>query len=150
MKRDDKKQWIAIFILLMFGGSTIAIAISSVMPSNAEDKLIFDEPLSPLDEATFFKQNMVVVRVYYDEPSETINTLASLINTLNSKMMLERINLNQYPEIYDSIKDNFDTIENPMILIRGSTEIYLNGEQDEADLLEKICSVYFQEIDECY
>ncbi|MDD5416633.1 MAG: hypothetical protein PHU12_01515 [Candidatus Aenigmarchaeota archaeon] len=149
MNREKKKQLIAAFMLVIFFGSTFAIAASYVFPSEKQEKLIFDEPLQESDEAYFFKQNKVVVRVYYDEPSDTIDTLAMMINRLNSKMMLERININQYSELYDYMKDRFPTSETPMILIRGSTEIYLNGEQTEDDLFEQICSVYFEEIDEC-
>ncbi len=149
MNREQKKQYTAIFILIMFFGSTIAYALMSVAPSETKEKLIFDEPLSESDEAYFFKQNKVVVRVYYEEPTETINILNNMVNTLNQKMVVERISIVKYPEIYDYMKDKFETSETPMVLIRGSTEIYLNGEQTEQDLLDAICSVYFEEIEEC-
>ena len=150
MNRDKQKKMLAIFMFVVFFGSTITMALISAVPSEKETKYIFDEPLQDSDEAYFFQQNMVVVRVYYDYPSDTIDTLANLINVLNQKMALERININQYPEVYDYMKDKFPTQELPMILLRGRQEVYLNGEQDSQDLLEEICSIYFEEIDECY
>ncbi len=149
MKKERKKQLIAVFTLLIFFGSTFAIALNSFFPSDTKQKLIFDEPLVESDEAYFFKQNIVVARVYYDEAYDTIDTLANLINVLNSKMVLERINIYNYPDHYEYIKDNFDTDEMPLVLLRGYTEIYLNGEQTENDLYDDICSLYFEEIDEC-
>lgn len=149
MKKEKKKQLIALFILLMFGGSTLAYAAMSILPSESSQKYIFDEPLSTSDEAYFFKQNMVVVRVYYDEPSDTITALHNILNDLNQKMIIERINIDQYPEHYNYVINGFETHELPLILLRGNTEIYLNGEQTYDDLLENICSLYFQEIDEC-
>lgn len=149
MNREDKKQWVALFILLMFGGSTIAIAVSSVFPSEVQEKLIIDEPLTDSQEAQYFQKNMVVVRIYYDEPTDTIDILNNMVNTLNQKMFLERIYTTKYPDWYNSVKDSFSSTEMPMILIRGKTEIRLNGEQTEENLKSEICSVYFQDIDEC-
>ena len=149
MKKDQKKQLIALFILLMFGGSTLAYAAMSILPSENQQKYIYDEPLADSDEAQFFKQNMIVARVYYDEPSDTITALHTIINDLNQKMIIERININEYPEVYDYMKDRFDTQELPLILLRGNTEIYLNGNQTYDDLRENICSLYFEEIEEC-
>ncbi|MBU3904733.1 MAG: hypothetical protein KJ906_01120 [Nanoarchaeota archaeon] len=149
MKKEKKKQLIALFILLMFGGSTLAIALSSAVPPEVSQKLIFDEPLAESDEAYFFKQNMVVVRVYYDDQSDTIDILNNMINTLNQKMMLERIYIPQYPNEYSLVEDKFFTKEMPMILIRGRQEVYLNGEQDGSELLDEICGLYFEEIEEC-
>jgi len=149
MNREDKKQWIALFILLMFGGSSIAIAVSQVLPSDTQAKLIVDEPLADSQEAQYFQKDVVVVRVYYDTPSDVINTLNNMVNTLNQKMFLERINVAKYPDQYKAIKDTFSSTTMPLILIRGKTEIRLNGEQTVAELKSDICSVYFQDIDEC-
>jgi len=122
MKRERKKQLIAVFIVAMFGGSTLAFAAMSILPSEKKEKFIFDEPLLEVDEAYFFKQNMVVVRVYYQEPTDTIIILNNMINELNQKMMLERININTYPEYYDYMKEKFETDELPLILLRGIEE----------------------------
>ena len=149
MKKDKKKQLIAVFILLMFGGSTLAFAAMSIFPSETKQKYIFDEPLIESDEAFFFKQNIIVARVYYQEPTDTIVMLNDMINELNQKMVLERIQIEAYPEIYEYMKDHFESDELPMILLRGQTEIYLNGEQTHDDLLEDICSLYFEPIEEC-
>lgn len=149
MKKEKKKQLIALFILIMFGGSTLAYAAMSILPSESGQVYIFDVPLEDSEEAQFFKQNMVVARVYYNEPSDTITALHTIINDLNQKMIIERININDYPELYDYMKDRFVTEELPMILLRGNTEIYLNGNQTYDELRENICSLYFEEIDEC-
>ncbi len=149
MNRDNQKKYLAIFMFVMFFGSTFAMALTYVMPSETKTKYIFDEPLQDSDEAYFFKQNMIVVRVYYDQPVDTIDTLANLINVLNQKMALERININQYPEVYDYMKDKFPIQELPMILLRGRQEVYLNGEYTKHELLDQICPLYFETIDEC-
>ncbi len=149
MKKETKKQLIAIFILLMFGGSTLAFALMYVFPSEKRQKFIFDEPLSDSDESYFFQQNIVVARVYYGEPTDTVYILNDLVNVLSQKMVLERININQYPEIYDYMKERFETDDLPMILLRGRTEIYLNGEWTQEELVSDICSLYFEDIEEC-
>lgn len=151
MKKSTKKQLIALFILIMFGGSTITYAIISIFPGEQQEKLIFDVPLTNQEEAKYFQQNRVVMRIYYDYIDEDLFIeTAEMIDTLGQKMIIERIDVNQFPEYFELIqgKSGYQDDIFPVFFLRGNTEILLQGERD--DLLENLCSLYFEEIDECF
>jgi len=158
VKRDEKKQYFAMFILIMFLGSTLAYALMSVfVPETEEKKLLFEGPLLSEDEAVYFRQNMIVLRYYYQPDDETSQNMfpvvKGMIDELGGKIIIEKIDIDEYKEVYENVESRIDFDEEkslPTILLRGYTEELLQGEVDSDTLFEKACSLYFEEIDECF
>lgn len=157
MKRETKKQAIAIFILVMFGGSTLAFAFLSIYPTtnnpNAPSeqlRLLYTVPLSDLDEAEYLQQNIVVLKFFYTEECESCDQMNTLVDQLlnyelNGKIMVEKINKDNW-----EFESSFLGIQSvPAFYIKGASVDLLEGEITIEAMKTRICAQYFSPIAEC-
>jgi len=149
MKRKTKTQLFAFFILLVFIGSSVAIAVMSAFAPAQEQKvkLIYDQPLTNADEAQFLQKNFVVLKYFFSDECETCDTamVENLINDLAGKIIIEKIDTQLYPEEAQT----FSVQEVPYYYFKGNSVVKLLGEKTGLELFETACSLYFEEIDQC-
>lgn len=151
MKKETKRQLIAIFILLMFAGSSIAFAFISVIPGQEqpeEVQLIFNRPLENAEEAPYLQQNYVIVKYFWsDDCADCDLAEAALMETkaeLKDKIVIEKIKLEDWPEHAETL----DIESAPTFYLKGRT-IVTTRTTDQDDLIRAICPLYFYYIDEC-
>ncbi|MBU5574893.1 MAG: hypothetical protein QXF15_00745 [Candidatus Aenigmatarchaeota archaeon] len=154
MRKETRNKIFAVFILLAFIGSTIAYAISFIFPKEKSLQLIYDKPLSESEEATYLRSNFVILRFYYSENCclEDFKKIENVFENVGRKMIIEKIEINKYLNETKMITDRNDFNESlglPYILLRGKTEKFIQGKINENELFELICSLYFEDIDEC-
>lgn len=67
MNREKKRQAIALFILFMFVGSSLAFAVISVTSEEKKEevKTFYERPLENSEEAPFLQQNYVIVKYFW-------------------------------------------------------------------------------------
>lgn len=141
----------AIFILLMFAGSTMAFAFMSVIPGQEEPEevqLIYERPLENAEEAPFLQQNYVIVKYFWSDDCPDCDLAeAALLGTkaeLNDKIVIEKIKLEDWPEHAEALG-----IEStPTLYLKGRT-IVKTQTTDQDELMRAICPLYFYYIDEC-
>lgn len=154
MRRETKKQVFAVFILLAFLGSTIAYAVSLIVPQQKKQELIFEKPLLEEEEAKYLSSNFVVLRFYYTSGccEEEIKSLEQVLSDLGKMAIIEKIDVNKYPEQMAVIgnKTGYNVADGlPALLIRGRSETIMQGVMNENDIFNKACDLYFEPIEVC-
>jgi len=147
MNKDKKKQMFAIFVMIMFVGSGLAYAVISIVPTSEDTKqLWFIRPLEDIEEAPYLQDNFVVVKYFFVEDGERNSyaeeRLNKIFQELGGKLIIEFIDA----ELYDYEADRLGIEEYPYLYLKGST---IEKTNDFDNLKGSICSLYFEEIDEC-
>lgn len=150
MKREKKMQIMALLILFMFIGSSVAIALISVVPiqKEREAELIYDKPLSNSEEAPFLQQNFVIVKFFWSKNCTVCHDAETALlqarKELNGKIVIEKIDIDKWREHAKALG-----IQNtPSFYLKGRTIKIINT-TDPDQLIENICPLYFYYIDEC-
>ena len=148
INHSQKKKLISLFILLIFGASTIAFAFLQVFaPGNGDtdvdiSTLKYDYPLSNADEAAYLQEDIIVVRFYYSNECEDCSKgniiVEQIFEDLKDRVLLEKINTDNY-----SIDKTV-----PLIELKGSAADSLEI-MDYALLRQTACGLFFSEPDTC-
>lgn len=150
MKRETKKQIIAVFILLMFVGSSIAFAFISVTAEEKpqEVQTLFDRPLENAEEAPYLQQNYVVVRYFWSDFCEDCGIAEQALNDakaeLNGRLVIEKIKMDDWANYTEEL----GITSAPTFYLKGST-IVTTKVTDRDDLVRAICPLYFYAIEQC-
>ncbi|MDI6721626.1 MAG: hypothetical protein QMD85_04500 [Candidatus Aenigmarchaeota archaeon] len=103
MKKSTKQKIVVIFIMLIFGMSSIAFVflnISGTGNTNAETKQlaspVIDEELDPQTESLYLQNGITFLRYYYTDKDELFDYVSGLPNTLTTangqvQLVVERI-----------------------------------------------------------
>jgi len=155
MKREDKQKLFAGLILLMFIGSSIAIAFQSGASilggeeaKQEPQQLLYNIPLSSAQESVFITQNYVIVKYFYNANCITCDAVSRSIDKiftdLNQKIVIERIDTEVY---HDEVKAaNVTSV--PYFYLKGRI-IDKFEYKSSNDLFVRICDTYIQTIQEC-
>lgn len=138
MNKERKKQVFAIFVLLMFLGSSIAFAFLSLIPIREEIQLIYENPLSEQEEAKILNKGIVIAQFFYNddciECQDTDFIVQDLVTKFNGLLVEERINVYDYPQ--------FDIVSFPTLILKGKTLDMIEGNATAVELKERICALY--------
>lgn len=150
MNRERKKQLIALFILFMFVGSSLAFAIISVTTESkpTEVQTVFDRPLENAEEAPFLQQNYVIVKYFWSNKCFDCDlsdqALDSVSTELKGHLVIERINTDEWA----NYTADLGVTSVPAFYLKGQTIVVTNT-TDSDSLIRAICPLYFHAIDEC-
>lgn len=151
MKRETKRQLLALFILMMFAGSSIAFAFISVIPGGEEKEevqLVYDRPLENSEEAPFLQQNYVIVKYFWSDDCTDCDTAESILLTtkaeLKDMLVIEKIKMEDWPDHARSL----NVEEVPAFYLKGKSIVTIQT-LDQDELIKAICPLYFYYIDEC-
>ena len=151
MKRETKTQIYTLIVLFLFVGSGLAYAVAYVLPlpKPAEGIYVFDVPLSDAQEGYFIEQNKVVMKYFYSPTCLACRDMESIIEEviehLKENLITEKINIKEYSEVMSW----FDIKTTPSFILKGKTIERYEDMLTKDELLNKICALYFEEIDEC-
>lgn len=150
MKRDTKKQLIAVVVLLMFVGSSIAFALISTFGSTKpKEQFIFDKPLTNSEEAVFLQQNKVVMKFFFLTTCPVCKSMEPVVEELvqefNGKLIVEMIDARKYRD--EATQYNIENV--PTFYIKGKTIDIFVGKMEKEELYNRICALYFEQIEEC-
>lgn len=151
MKRDTKKQLFAIFVLLIFMGSSIAYAVSVVLgraPAPEKASLIYDKPLSDSETAKFLESNIVVADLYYSDNAESAaadSLITGLAQDLSGYLAVDKIDSAKYK----SLAQQNDITQFPSFVLKGVTLDTVSGAITKQDLKSRICQLYAEPITAC-
>lgn len=152
MKRETKKQLFTIFVLLMFMGSSIAFAVSSVLQRvqpSAEQTLVFDRPLTDSESARFLDNNIVVADFYYSQNcagcSAAESVITALVQELSGYLVVDKIDA----EKYKSMAEANEIPGLPAFVLKGTTIDIVSGMISKEDLKNRICQLYAEPINAC-
>ena len=148
ISHKNKKKLISLFILIIFGGSTIAFAFLQVFgPSGGSQpaglsNLKYDYPLSASDEAGYLQEDILVVRFYYSQDCQKCGTgniiVEQLFEDLAGRVLLEKIDTDAY-----SVEKDV-----PLIELKGEKADSLET-MDYALLRERACGLFFSAPSSC-
>lgn len=152
MKRETKQQLFAVFVLLMFMGSSVAYALSVVLgrqPAPEQDSLIYDKPLTDSETSKFLDNNIVVADFYYSQNcadcAAADSTITSLAQDLAGYLAVDRIDA----EKYASIAEANEITQFPSFVLKGITIDTVSGAISKQDLKSRICRLYMEPISAC-
>jgi thiol-disulfide isomerase/thioredoxin len=150
MNRERKKQIIALFILFMFVGSSLAFALMSV---TGEEKpkgvqTVFDRPLENSEEAPFLQQNYVIVKYFWSDTCADCDlaeqALSSAKAELKDRLVVEKIKT----EDWANYTTELSVPSVPYFYLKGQT-IVTGAFKDSDSLVRALCPLYFYTIEEC-
>lgn len=150
MNREKKKQIIALFILFMFVGSSIAFAFISVttVEKPKEVQTVFDRPLENSEEAPFLQQNYVIVKYFWSDSCIDCDlaeqALSAAKSELNNSMVVEKIKM----EDWANYTKELNIGSAPAFYLKGQTIVTTNTTDSDV-LVRAICPLYFYAIEEC-
>ncbi len=140
MKKEKQRQAFAIFVLLMFLGSSIAFAVLSLVPIKEEVQLLYERPLSEQEEAALLQKNIVIAQFFYNDDCKECESvdfiLQDLVEEFQGLFVEERINVYDYPQ--------FDIVSFPTIVLKGKTLDMIEENVTQEELKERICNLYSQ------
>ena len=116
MKKSAQQKIVVLFIILIFGMSSIAYVINSVQNTEQQSipsSLILDRELTPQEEAQFIQNGFTSFKFYY-----TNSTSQDLINYVNSLQETFKTDQGQVQVILQHISSD-------------KTQIYLVSNRDE-------------------
>lgn len=151
VKRETKKQLFAIFVLLMFVGSSIAFAVSTVLgrqPAQEQPTPVSDKPFSDSESAKLNESNIVVVDFYYSGNADSAaadSTITGLAQELAGYIAVDRIDAEKYKQL---AQQNGIT-ETPSFILKGTTIDTVPGAISKQDLKSRICQLYAQPVAAC-
>lgn len=151
MKKDTQKQLFAIFVLLMFAGSSIAYAVSVVLgrpQAQEQATMIFDKPFTDSETAKLLENNIVVADFYYSKNADSAaadSIITGLAQDLSGYIAVDRIDA----EKYKSIAEANDITEFPSLVLKGTTIDTVSGAISKQDLKSRICLLYAEPIAAC-
>ncbi len=146
----SKNQIFALFVLIIFVGSSAAFALMNVIEVTPQrQQLVFDGPLSNADEATFLQQNKVVAKYFWSENCtacpDANDTVDSLFNDFGGGLVIEKVDIGQWSDVAEM----FEVTEVPVLYLKGSTIDRIDGSIDYNDAYEKICWLFFEPVEQC-
>jgi hypothetical protein len=146
MRPEQKKRVFAIFIALVFIGSSLAFAIEFALPmakqENQELPTVVEMPLNDSAEAPYVQQGFIVVRYFYWADCPDCAKVEDAINGLRDdpgKVLLERIDMDQWPDAATAA----GVTTAPAIYLKGASSQLLKGAVSYSDLFNAACPVYF-------
>ncbi len=156
MNRDEKRQILAIFLLIVFVGSAIAYAFillptgAPTTPTDTKTQYEYDRPLSEYEEASFVQNGVVVVKYFQSSDCidcETVSSqLTQLVQALPGKVAVERLDLAEYKPLADSL----NVTDAPTLLLIGyGRNDRIDGYMEYNDLFVKVCTLYPYQVNEC-
>lgn len=152
MKRETQKQLFAIFVLLMFAGSSIAYAVSVVLgrpQAQEQATMIFDKPLADSETAKLLENNIVVVDFYYSnnaDSSAANSAVTGLAQDLSGYLAVDKIDASKYK----SLADANDITQFPSFVLKGLNGLdTVSGAISKQDLKSRICRLYAEPIAAC-
>jgi len=151
MKKETKTRIFAIFILLVFGMSSIAFAFISVLPKQEQQEIQYsiDYPLSDQEEAYFLQNNVVVAKYFYSEDclscASTEAMIDNIIEYFNGRFFVEKINMDNF----QNETQRLDITTAPTIYLKGNTIDVITEDITQNELTTKICVLFFAYVEEC-
>ncbi len=151
VKRDTKKQLFAVFVLLIFMGSSIAYAVSVVLgraPPQEQQSLIFDKPLADSESAKLIENNIVVADFYYSNSADSAaaeSAIIGLAQDLSGYLAVDKIDATKYK----SLADANGITQFPSFVLKGVTLETVSGTISKQDLKSRICQLYAEPISAC-
>jgi hypothetical protein len=150
----QKKKLMSLFMLIVFGGSTLAfVFLQAFSPSGTSSdepienqidttQLRFDYPLTSVEESAYIQAGIVVVKYYYSQDCEECllgTTITDqLFSDFEGKILLESINTDEYSSLEKA----------PSIVVKGSTSKTLII-MDYALLRQTTCGLFFSQPESC-
>ncbi|MEM5814405.1 MAG: thioredoxin domain-containing protein [Candidatus Aenigmatarchaeota archaeon] len=150
MNREKKKQIMALFILFMFVGSSLAFAIISVTreENKQEVRTVFDRPLENSEEAPFLQQNYVIVKYFWSEACADCDLAEQALNDakseLKGRLVIEKINVAEWA----NYTEDLSVTSVPFFYLKGRT-VVTGAFTDSDALVRAVCPLYFYGIEEC-
>ncbi|MEM5804343.1 MAG: thioredoxin family protein [Candidatus Aenigmatarchaeota archaeon] len=152
MKRETKNRLFALFVLFTFIGGSAALAIMSAFEPAVKPsvQLAYTKPLANEEEASFFRENKIVLKYFTSDdcgkPCEDASLLVSdLFQRMQGSMVVETISIDDYPDE----AARYDIAAAPYFVFRGKTEAKLNGSATYDELVATACGMFFSENDVC-
>lgn len=147
MDQRRKRIIFALFIILAFGGSSLAFALDSALnivtnqaPQKKPDEVI--GPLSDSEEAPYLQQNYLIVRYFYSSNCPDCAHAEDAITGLRGEVgpiLLEKVPVEQYGNETESL--GVTTV--PSIYLKGSSTYLFSGAPTYDELFTKACQLYF-------
>lgn len=140
----NKKQLIALFILISFVLSGFAFAIMSSLTDSGDkdEQLIFYQPLAPEDEQKLISSGKVLLRVYISanctDCGKATSTTLKLFQIFRSRIAVEIINATQFPQVIDL----YSIEKFPTILILGKEGKRAEAVPGQEELATAVCSEF--------
>ncbi|MFZ3077733.1 MAG: thioredoxin family protein [Candidatus Aenigmatarchaeota archaeon] len=151
MKKETKKQLFAVFVLLMFTGSSIAYAVSVVLgrqPAPEQDSLIYDKPLTDSEASKLLENNIVVADFYYSNSADSSaadSLITGLAGDLSGYLAVDKIDAVKYK----SLADANGITQFPSFVLKGTTLDTVSGAISKQDLKSRICQLYAEPVAAC-
>lgn len=144
MKNSTKQRLFALFIILVFGGSTLAFAVDFTVAPEKKEQMpdVVEGPLTDSEEAPYLQQNYLVVRYFYSSDCAGCALVEDSINGLKEEVgqvLLERVSIEQYPNATESV----GVTRVPSIYLKGSSTRLLSGPVTYDQLFSESCQLYF-------
>ncbi len=152
MKRETKKQLFAVFVLLIFMGSSLAYAVSIVFQraptQEQQSTMVSDKPFADSEVSKYLENNMVVVDFYYSTNADSTiadSMITSLASDLSGYLAVDKIDAVKYK----SIADANDITQFPSFVLKGTTLDTVSGAISKQELKGRICQLYAEPIAAC-
>ncbi len=150
MRAERKKKVFAIFILLMFVGSTAAVGIG-FLPSQQEQtpeqqsknlQRIFERPLTEEEEKVYAQRDDLIIKFFYSvgcsECAKIDDSIAGLFDETGSRILLERIDI----DAFEDAATMLGVKAAPSIYLKGASSELVEGPISYAELFSKVCLKY--------
>lgn len=150
MTDDKRKRWFALFIMVMFVGSSLAFAIQFAAPQpqqptqQQELPTVVEKPLTDAEEAPYIQRGFIVVRYFYYQGCPDCAQSEAAVNALREdpgNVLLERIDIDQWPEAAAAVGLGANSA--PAIYLKGASTRLLTGAIAYTDLFNAACPVYY-------
>ncbi len=151
MKRETKKQLFAIFVLLMFAGSSIAFAVSVVLGRQQPQSeiMISDKPFADSETARLLENNIVVADFYYSQDcadcAAADSAITGLAQDLSGYLAIDRIDVEKYKPLAEAN----EITQFPSFVLKGTTIDTVSGAISKQELKDRICRLYAEPISAC-
>jgi len=144
MRNVTKQRMFALFIMLVFGGSTLAFAVEFALQPEKKPQMpdVVERPLTDSEEAPYLQQNYLVVRYFYSSNCRYCAFVEDSIKGLRDEagsVLLERVSVDVYPNETESV----GVTEVPSIYLKGSSTRLLTGAVTYDELFAAACQLYF-------
>ena len=138
MKKDTKKQLMALFIVLIFGLSSIAFFFTSFFgglnqqqaTTNPLDKFVLDGQIDSKVEDAYYKSGFTWMKVYYTDKNEKLYSVVEQLPDIfkapngQTQLVVQRLQSNStFISIYS---------------VNGKEEV---TSTDENEIVSKLCSI---------
>jgi len=149
------KQFGSILVALIFFGSTITFALNFALPeekSSTSHENVYERPISDAERQNFIVNDITSVMFFYskNQLNSSENTeIENIANMFGKKIIVEKIDVSTFRSF--SAEYNIQYV--PIILIKGKNNlnapIRIEGEVDQNELKNDICSTYQNKPDIC-